>query len=125
MYLVDFSGKISCYRLIGTAPELAHVDLVLLEVDPEELGIADEFRDLDSHISKFRKREIFIVLPLPVHPVQGYTGIGLYAVIDLFHDTIMQDVSSSIYPFRREKWGKIAITAPGILFCCLRQSPAG
>ena len=65
---------------------------MLLQINPEKYGITDEFLDGDSHDLQFRKREMFGILPFPLHPVQGYTGIGFCTVIDLFHVMLMQDV---------------------------------
>jgi hypothetical protein len=64
---------------------------MLLQVDPEEHGITDEILDGDSHGLQFREREVFSVLPFPLHPVQRHAGIGFYTVIDLFHVMLMQD----------------------------------
>jgi hypothetical protein len=64
---------------------------VFLQVNPEEHGITYEVPDRDSHGLQLRKREVFSVLPFPLHPVQCHTGIGFYTVVDLFHVMIMPD----------------------------------
>jgi hypothetical protein len=64
------SGHGSCHRLIRSAAYLAPVYFVLLQVNPEEHGIAYEVLDRNSHGLQFRKREVFGVLPFPLHPVQ-------------------------------------------------------
>jgi hypothetical protein len=43
---------------------------VLLQVNPEELEIAEEILNPDPHGRQLRKREVFVVLPFSVHPVQ-------------------------------------------------------
>ena len=72
--------------LTGHPAQLAYIDFMLLEVDPEELRSADEIRDPDPHLIQFVKRELFGASPFPVHPVKRYTGTGFYAVKDFFHD---------------------------------------
>lgn len=56
-------------RLVGAPPDLADVNFVLLQVDPEELGVADKIRNLDPHRLKFLEGEVFSILPLPIHPL--------------------------------------------------------
>jgi len=58
---------------------------MLLQIDPEERGNFDKFLDRNSHGFQFRKREVFGVFSFPLHPFQGYTGIGFYTIEDLFH----------------------------------------
>jgi hypothetical protein len=60
----------SCRCLIRSAAYLAPVYFVLLQVNPEEHGVTYKVLDRDSHGLQFRKREVFGVLPLPLHPVQ-------------------------------------------------------
>lgn len=79
------SGYRSCHRLIRSATHLAPVEFVFLQVNPEEHGITDEVLDGDSHGLQFLKREVFGILPFPLHPVQGHTSIGSNTVADLFH----------------------------------------
>lgn len=63
------SGYSSCRRLIRSATCLAPVYFVLLQVNPEEHGITYEVLDRDSHGFQLWKREVFGVLPFPLHPV--------------------------------------------------------
>ena len=63
-------GNRPCRYLIRSATHLTPVYFVLLQVNPEEHGITNEVLDGDSHHLQFRKREMFGVLPFPLHPVQ-------------------------------------------------------
>jgi len=56
-------------RSVCAPPDLADVNFVLLQVDPEEFGVGDEIRNLDPHRLKFLEGEVFGNLPLPIHPL--------------------------------------------------------
>jgi hypothetical protein len=61
---------------------------VFLQVYPEELGIAEQIRNLYPHDFKVREREVFIICATPFHPVQGNAGIGFSTIADPFHGMI-------------------------------------
>jgi hypothetical protein len=91
----DIAGYLSpyrsCHQVVLSTVDLAPVYFMLLQIDPEERGDFNEFLDRYSHGFQLRKREVFGVFSSSVHPLKGYTGIGFYTVIDLFHVMLLKD----------------------------------
>ncbi len=71
--------------LVRAPPDLAYVNPVLLQIDPEEFGVTDEIRNLDPHGFKFLEGEVLNILPLFLHPFHRYPGFGLDTIVYLFH----------------------------------------